>query len=116
MSLLSNMSTLDPLNNPEIKNVLAQLMKSEQGRTLVENLMPRFKELDEKYQSLPDDEKKVFEEHFKNKFLNTLLLLKDKLGIGEGPAKQFPSENRSQVQPSLLFFVVAVFLIVGALG
>lgn len=99
----------------DVRGVLDELRKSEPGRQLVENLLPRFKEIQEKYQTLTDGDKVAFKEEFKKKFFETMLKLKQKFDDASNQSPSSPPPN-SLLQPSFSVFFVAVVIIVGILG
>lgn len=78
------MSEDDTFSSPRMKSALDELMKSEEGRELAENLRNKLKELNNQFKGLSDDEKKSFVEKFRDRFSDSLGELKDTISMKMG--------------------------------
>lgn len=78
------MSDEEIFSNSRIKGAMSELMKSEEGRVLAENLRSKLKELNDQFKGLSGEEKQAFLHDFRNKFSDSLGDLKDTLKIRAG--------------------------------
>ena len=119
------MSEENEFTNSKVKNAMDEMMKSEEGRALAEQLRDKLKELNNQFKGLDGDEKKKFLSEFREKFSEKLGDLKDSLNInlGESENGQFKFHNDEgsvpppvAYTPNYLTFIVAILLVVLLFG
>lgn len=121
------MSDEEVFSNSRIKGAMSELMKTEDGRVLAENLRIKLKELNDQFKGLSGEEKLTFLHDFRNKFADSLGDLKDTLKIrtgervdgefkfqdGDGPMPPF--ENHAALT-NFWPFLIAVLIILLIFG
>jgi len=123
------------LNMDDAKRVLADLLKTENGRKMADEIRGKLTDLNEQYKGLEGDEKQKFIDGFKDKFRDALSGLKvavanqlDKAagGDGSGETPDFvvdptnapppPTPMRYSPTPNYTLFLIAFLFVVVVFG
>lgn len=101
-----------------------ELMKSEEGQKLAEQLKTKLKDLNDQFRGLKGSEKELFLKEFKTKFADTLGDLKDtlKMQVGDEINTNFKSDDSAfpqhdfAPQPNYMLFLFAIVIVILVFG
>lgn len=122
------MADEEVFSQSRMKNAMAELMKSEEGRKLADQLKTKLKDLNDQFKGLSGNEKEIFLKEFKTKFADSLGDLKDTLKMhvaddtngdfkirGDESQTSF-TQNDYAPQPNYFLFLFAIVLVVLVFG
>lgn len=109
------------VENSRMKEAMAELMKTEAGRELAEQLRSKLKAMNDQFKGLSDEDKKNFAGEFREKFADSFNDLKDsfkeKLGDGfNGADQSAPPPSRYTPEPNYYLFLIAIAVILIVFG
>lgn len=106
-----------------LKEAMDELMKSEEGRELAENLRTKLKEMNEQFKDLSGEDKQKFVNEFRNKFADSLGNLQANLKQGNEENDEFRFQNDEKssfdsfnASTNYWPFLIAIFVILLIFG